>query len=105
MDMSFGTVIPVYTPTVNVIREAVNLKRHGFQKVFGQAAYYAMMPKLFSVASAGSKQPFKDFPIAQTSITSYLQVLYFAVFFFFFVPSHSVLFWGGCSLYSFLHCV
>ena len=101
VDMSFGTVIPVYTPTVNVIREAINMKRHGFQKVFGQAAYYAMMPKLFSVASAGSKLPFKDFPIAQTSITSYLQVLYLAVFFFFFVPSHCF-FLGGCFFIFFL---
>ena len=54
--------------------ECVNMKKFGFAKLYGQAAYYSQMPKFLEVDSAGSKTLCKDYPIQQTTIASYLQV-------------------------------
>jgi len=77
-EMFFNRTHPTYKPGRDPFAEAQTMKKLGFAKCFGQAAYYHMMPKILKVASAGSKQPFTDFPITQTTITSYLQAFLFS---------------------------
>ena len=71
--MTFDGVLPVYCPGLDAAKEMNQIKKKGFKTVYGAAMYYLRMPKTGSVASRSSKEPFKDFPIAQTVITSYLQ--------------------------------
>ena len=74
--MKFDHVVPVYMPKCGPLQEAMMMKRKGYSRSLGEAVYYVVMPKVLKVASRSGKVPFKDFPIHQTTITSYLQVVH-----------------------------
>ena len=73
-ELAFCRCFPQYHPSRDRASEAHSVKRNGFAKMWGQAAYYLQFPKILSVDSDGSKLPFKDYPVTQTAITGYLQV-------------------------------
>ena len=80
-EMAFRQTFPIYRPKGDEVWQSCMLKRQGFHKAFGQAAYYLQMPKVLSVAAAGSRTPFKDFPVSQTTITGYIQAMIISNFF------------------------
>lgn len=71
--MAFDGVPPTYSPSLTTHSQAAAMRRKGYAKCFGEACYYLTMPKILKVASKSSKEPFKDFAVCQTTITSYVQ--------------------------------
>ena len=78
-ELAFGRTCPHYAPKCDATNEHHSLKRQGFAKWWGQAAYYLQFPKLFMLDNIGTKQPFKDYPVAQTTIMAYLQAVLFVL--------------------------
>ena len=74
-ELAFCKCLPEYHPARDRIAEVQAVKRNGFNKMWGQTAYNIQIPKFWSVDSDGSKLPFKDYPVSQTQITGYLQVI------------------------------
>ena len=72
--LMFGRILPTYAPKTDSVHEAQMIKRAGFAKWWGQAAYYLQFPKEYMLDNTGTKLPFKDYPVSQTTIMAYLQV-------------------------------
>ena len=72
-ELAFCRCLPNYHPSRDRVTELLSVKRSGFNKMWGQTAYYLQFPKILLVDSDGSKLPFKDYPVTQTAITGYLQ--------------------------------
>ena len=73
LNLAFARVLPVYAPKLGEVQEAAQLKRSGFSKMWGQAAYYLQFPKIGMLCNSGTKLPFRDYPVAQNAIMAYLQ--------------------------------
>ena len=72
--LAFGHVLPTYAPKCGPEAEVHAMKRVGFHKWWGQAAYYLQFPKVLMLDITGTQLPFKDYPVTQTCIMGYLQV-------------------------------